>query len=314
MIKRKQIYILIIAFIVLVIMITWRTFFTPREKVNLNKAANVQSLISNPIKLKSVSNRSEAKVRELSQLKIQQFPVFSGSSKFVKQTYNYQNARFFAELRFIKNKLVQKTTEKSDNVIRISHRPINQGHLSSQFGIRKDPFHHKNQMHKGIDIAAKYGSPVNPMGKGKVLFSGYKAGYGNMVEVQHGIAVKTRYGHLKQYLVDAGQHVDVTDTIGLVGSTGRSTGPHLHLEVLFNDKQVDPQVFLANHFGSRANKQQIAQSEKSEKPAKPVQEEPKLASTNVPTIVKVNTAISYQDYVKSVDGMFGLSAPNSINN
>ena len=99
-------------------------------------------------------------------------------------------------------------------------------------------------MHHGIDIAAQRGTSIYPLGRGEVVFSGRKSGYGNMIEILHGDAIVSRYAHIKKSLVKKGQIVIKRDIIALVGNTGRSTGPHLHLEIAINGETVDPEIFL----------------------------------------------------------------------
>lgn len=142
--------------------------------------------------------------------------------------------------------------KKTSETIHISNFPVKGGHLSSRFGMRKDPIHGSRRMHKGIDIAAKTGSSVYPLGKGTVLFAGRKAGYGNLIEIKHGNTIISRYAHLHKILVKKGETVLASDKIGLVGRTGRSTGPHLHLEVALNNKLVDPQIFLLKEYASQS--------------------------------------------------------------
>ena len=121
-----------------------------------------------------------------------------------------------------------------------------QGLLSSKFGRRIDPFTGKWEQHKGIDIAGKEGSAIMALGDGVVIWAGPRQGYGNLVEIDHGRGYITRYGHNKKLLVKAGDTVKKGQTIARMGSTGRSTGPHVHIEVVQNDKQVDPSKFLGN--------------------------------------------------------------------
>lgn len=132
-----------------------------------------------------------------------------------------------------------------ENMVRISNYPVKGGKLTSGFGLRKDPIHGRSRMHSGIDIAAVNGTFVYPLGQGKVTFAGRKGSYGNVLEIQHGNSVITRYAHLEMLLIDVGREVSKDDIVGLVGNTGRSTGPHLHLEVFLNKKKVDPEIFLA---------------------------------------------------------------------
>ena len=118
------------------------------------------------------------------------------------------------------------------------------GRVSSHFGIRRDPFNGQSRFHRGVDIAARRGTKVFSPASGFVVFAGRKGGYGNIVEVQHDKSTMTRYAHLQTTLVSQGQVVHKGDVVGLTGNTGRSTGPHLHLEVLKNGRQVDPEIYF----------------------------------------------------------------------
>lgn len=129
--------------------------------------------------------------------------------------------------------------------------PVKDGNLSSKYGMRKDPFNGRKRMHHGIDIAARSGTKVYPLGKGTVIFAGRKSGYGNLVEILHGRNIISRYAHLKKVLVSKGQITRKTDVIALVGSTGRSTGPHLHLEIAINGKTINPEIFLMGSLAKR---------------------------------------------------------------
>lgn len=123
--------------------------------------------------------------------------------------------------------------------------PVDGGTITSEFGVRKHPLTGFFKPHEGMDIAAKEGSPVKSVASGTITFAGNKSGYGNIIEVDHGGGNKTRYAHLATMTAVAGQQVSAGQVIGTVGSTGRSTGPHLHFETLQNDKQVDPKVALS---------------------------------------------------------------------
>lgn len=125
------------------------------------------------------------------------------------------------------------------------HRPMTRvDRVSSVFGNRKDPFTGRLAFHSGIDFAAPNGTDVLAAGAGKVSFVGQISGYGNVVEVTHGNGLITRYGHLSAFLVSEGQTVSTGTAIAKVGSTGRSTGPHLHFEVRRADAPVDPTRYL----------------------------------------------------------------------
>jgi hypothetical protein len=123
---------------------------------------------------------------------------------------------------------------------------VEKGLLSSKYGKRIDPFTGKQAHHNGIDIASKEGSSIRAVADGVVSWSGRRKGYGNLVEINHGNGYVTRYGHNKQHLVKVGETVKKGQVIALMGSTGRSTGPHVHIEVLHDNKHVDPVKYLAN--------------------------------------------------------------------
>lgn len=123
-------------------------------------------------------------------------------------------------------------------------RPITRGWISSYYGMRTNPFTGKLQFHKGMDFAAKSGSEVQTVAGGVITWSGQRYGYGNLVEVNHGNGYVTRYGHNKENLVQVGDTVKKGQGIALMGSTGRSTGPHVHFEVLKNGRQINPQRFV----------------------------------------------------------------------
>jgi len=118
------------------------------------------------------------------------------------------------------------------------------GRVSDTFGYRQDPFTRKKTFHEGLDISAPYGADIKAAASGKVVFSGRQSGYGYMVIIDHGRGISTAYGHASRLLVKEGQKVKKGDVIAKVGSTGRSTGPHLHFEVRLNDTPVDPSKYL----------------------------------------------------------------------
>ena len=116
--------------------------------------------------------------------------------------------------------------------------------MSSPFGVRTDPFNGRPAMHTGIDLRGDLGELVHATANGKVSIAGREGGYGNMVEIDHGNGFSTRYGHLSEIDVKVGQQVRIGQLVGRIGSTGRSTGPHLHYETRINSEPVDPQKFL----------------------------------------------------------------------
>src|ERR1700749_2497440 len=123
-------------------------------------------------------------------------------------------------------------------------RPVQDGWISSYFGRRADPFTGYLAVHKGVDFAGPQGSKVSAVAAGLVTFAGERSGYGEMVEINHGNGLATRYCHNEKLLVKQGDMVRKGQDVSLMGSTGHSTGPHLHFEVLKNGTQVDPLRFI----------------------------------------------------------------------
>jgi murein DD-endopeptidase MepM/ murein hydrolase activator NlpD len=119
-------------------------------------------------------------------------------------------------------------------------RPVLQGFISSYFGERDDPFTGHEAFHKGIDFAGTAGDPVIAVAAGVVTWAGERSGYGNLIEINHGKGYVTRYAHNEQALVKVGDTVSRGQTVALMGSTGHSTGPHVHFELLHNGRQVNP--------------------------------------------------------------------------
>ena len=129
-------------------------------------------------------------------------------------------------------------------------KPVNgEIDLSSTFGVRVDPFLHVAAMHTGLDFRGDTGDPIHATAAGTVVGAGWSGGYGRMVEIDHGNGLSTRYGHLSQIDVKVGDEIRIGQVIGRMGSTGRSTGPHLHYETRIDGDAVDPQKFL--HAGAR---------------------------------------------------------------
>jgi murein DD-endopeptidase MepM/ murein hydrolase activator NlpD len=118
------------------------------------------------------------------------------------------------------------------------------GWVTSDFGARMDPITAQRVMHQGMDIATPHGHPVTSPSDGTVVFAGVENGYGKVITVDHGYGLKTRYGHLSEIAVKAGEKVKRGERLGAVGSTGRSTGPHLHYEVRVNGIPENPRKFM----------------------------------------------------------------------
>jgi len=122
--------------------------------------------------------------------------------------------------------------------------PMDEYTIRSRFGTRADPFNGRLAMHEGLDIAGELRGPVLATAPGRVVFAGWEGGYGRMVEIDHGLGIRTRYAHLASISVKVGDQVEFRQAIGVMGSTGRSTGPHLHYEVRVDGKPQDPMNFL----------------------------------------------------------------------
>lgn len=122
--------------------------------------------------------------------------------------------------------------------------PLQEYRVSSTFGERTDPINGRKSMHFGLDMAAPLRTPTLATAPGVVTYAGWRGNYGRLVEIDHGYGIKTRYGHLKKIEVEVGQAVSNQEIIGLVGSSGRSTGPHVHYEVIFDEESLDPQRFI----------------------------------------------------------------------
>ncbi len=157
----------------------------------------------------------------------------SGASAFERQLYRINVAR--AEINHYAHTLVAVPVRK----------PVaGEVDMSSPYGMRMDPFLGRPAIHTGIDLRGETGEPVHATATGKVSIAGREGGYGNMIEINHGNGLATRYGHLSEIDVKVGQTVRIGETVGKIGSTGRSTGPHLHYETRINGEAVDPQKFL----------------------------------------------------------------------
>lgn len=126
----------------------------------------------------------------------------------------------------------------------IAGRPITWGWLSSRYGYRTDPFNGRRTWHDGVDLAGKEGSDIIAVAAGVVTYAGDRHGYGNLVEIDHGDGLVTRYGHCKTIEVAVGDIVQKGQVVALMGSTGRSTGPHVHFEVLRNGKSQNPEHYI----------------------------------------------------------------------
>ncbi|OGG96901.1 MAG: hypothetical protein A2508_01325 [Candidatus Lambdaproteobacteria bacterium RIFOXYD12_FULL_49_8] len=136
--------------------------------------------------------------------------------------------------------------ERKDRLARIPSIPPAEGHLSSDFGLRTDPFTGKTKIHNGMDFSNGPFTPIYAPADGVVVNTFYNGGYGEFLVIDHGYGILTRYGHLAKYEVKVGQKVKRGQLIARMGNTGRSTATHLHYEVLVHDEHVDPEKYILN--------------------------------------------------------------------
>lgn len=154
-----------------------------------------------------------------------------------------------SSMGLLNKKLEEIFSQKKDKISYITSTPSLipvQGWVTSDFGVRRHPITRAFKMHNGIDIASPMGTDIVTPASGKVLFAGRSGGYGKTVIIQHGYGITTMYAHLKSYHVKTGQTLTRGDKIAEVGSTGHSTGPHLHYEVQVDGIPVDPMDFVVN--------------------------------------------------------------------
>jgi murein DD-endopeptidase MepM/ murein hydrolase activator NlpD len=142
-----------------------------------------------------------------------------------------------------------KKLDIDNNAIAVpSDKPVKDASFTSGYGVRSDPFQGRAAMHAGIDLAGPVGTPIHATGDGVVLRAGWhNGGYGNFIEIDHGRGVTTRYGHLHKINIQAGQKVKRGQLIAQMGSTGRSTGSHLHYEVRIDGRAVNPIPFMKSN-------------------------------------------------------------------
>lgn len=145
------------------------------------------------------------------------------------------------QFRVLEDLLLASRLQKE---VRPSGWPVETGWISSLFGVRTDPFTGRLTRHMGIDFAGREGTEVVSVAAGIIAEAGYRDGYGHLVEVNHGNGYATRYGHNREVLVKPGDRIAKGQRIARMGSSGRSTGPHVHFEVLFNGMLVDPEQYI----------------------------------------------------------------------
>ena len=182
-------------------------------------------------------------------------PALGGPEESLEEVHPYQMPSFTDQIDELAERIDQRTGKLEvleallldrnlQKDVYLAGRPVKKGWLSSPYGRRIDPFTGRRSWHKGIDFAAKEGTEIIAVGSGVVTWSGDRGGYGLMVEINHGNGYTTRYSHNKSNKVKVGDIVSKGQTIALLGSSGRSTGPHVHFEVLVSGRQVDPSSYI----------------------------------------------------------------------
>lgn len=156
----------------------------------------------------------------------------------------FDSRRIAADLNLLEKKLQERSKMLSSTP---SIAPV-RGILTDGFGGRRDPFTGERASHSAVDISTDHGQPVHAPADGVVVKAEWANGYGNVVYISHGYGYSTRYGHLSKFNVKPGQLIQRNDVVGYVGSTGRSTGPHLHYEVRVNNNPVNPLEYILNAF------------------------------------------------------------------
>jgi murein DD-endopeptidase MepM/ murein hydrolase activator NlpD len=166
-----------------------------------------------------------------------EFPDLSTQLTQLEQRVDLRDAQLSA----LENVIVGRRISDS---VAPKGKPVGEGAISSYFGERSDPFTGEEGFHKGLDFAGTAGEPVVAVAAGIVTWAGERSGYGTLIEINHGNGYVTRYAHNESALVAVGQMVTRGTKIALMGSTGHSTGPHVHFEVLHNGQQIDPLIFV----------------------------------------------------------------------
>ena len=230
------------------------------EKVNRQQvtavAMKLAELQSQVLRLNALGDRlaEEASIPD-SEFNFQQLPPSGGPMIYSKDEQPISLANLLFNIATLEETLEHEEKQLKmlesitlghhiENTSYLSGRPITKGWLSSYFGIRKDPFSGKPAMHKGVDFAGSEDADIIATASGVVSWAGERYGYGQLIEINHGDSMKTRYGHNKTIKVSVGDVVTKGQVIAKMGSTGRSTGPHVHYEILRNNRQIDPKKYV----------------------------------------------------------------------
>jgi len=234
-----------------------------------NLGGSVHLSLKDPEALKTVAKEMEANFAyQMIKAMRETTKTLSGNNlggSVYLSLFDMELARLFAErglglqdilLKELNNSSLQETSKQSQSISKETERedflnhPIkSEARISSEYGLRKDPFTDKMKFHHGLDISALSGANIYPIQNGKVIYSGKQSRYGNVVIIDHGDGLISKYAHNKTNYVKVGDDVDTNTIIAQVGTSGRATGPHLHLEIRDKDnKSVDPDKLIARKY------------------------------------------------------------------
>ena len=215
-----------------------------RLEASLDRVEQRQSLAVNQIEIR-YQNKTQQIRSVLAQLGLKADPAPPAGGPFIPVKLASEDQTFGRALLRV-NVMRAEANALGNTLLKVPLRKPVTGEIdeTSPFGVRMDPFAHEAAMHTGIDFRGEIGEPIHATAGGIVTVAGWTGGYGKMIEIDHGNGLATRYGHLSEIDVDIGQAVRTGAVIGKLGSTGRSTGPHLHYETRLNGEAVNPQKFL----------------------------------------------------------------------
>jgi murein DD-endopeptidase MepM/ murein hydrolase activator NlpD len=234
------------------------------DRLRLNNLRNVNALAARLGELQAASTRIDAlgqRLAQMGQLSLEEFDFNAPAPVGGPAEYDSMAAADEAELRLGIEALADRLARQSSQLdalqfLMVNRRleseltpagwPVRKGWISSAFGERNDPFTGERVLHRGLDFAGTRGTDVLSVASGVVIWSAQRAGYGNMVEVDHGNGYRTRYAHNGTLAVKPGDHVTAGQVIAQMGSTGRASAPHVHFEVLKNGARIDPARFVSN--------------------------------------------------------------------
>ena len=248
------------------VILNWKKYFFAVSLVFFSLIATIVYLSSNKIEQNKIQEAFSKKLQSM-HLLISEVDTNAVREKFTRIDKELSTINGFLKARGIQTSFkgpqggeedhdVISTNEISNFyegylnriIYNISYTPLGlpfPGAITSEFGHRENPFGGSQiETHKGLDIKGPIGAHVKAVAKGKVEFAGLKGGFGNCIILKHGNGFETLYGHLSKILVSVGQQIDIGQEIGNIGSTGRSTGPHLHYEIHHNGQKIDPEDFL----------------------------------------------------------------------